>query len=58
MLDVDKKNKTKQQQSHTDVLLQQETPTNELSSSAPTIPAPVSIKRTKLELRGKSVSIT
>lgn len=43
---------------HVSVSLQQETPTNELSSSsAPTSPAPVSIKSTKLELRGKVINI-
>ncbi|XP_049438500.1 uncharacterized protein lmtk3 isoform X2 [Epinephelus fuscoguttatus] len=33
-------------------LFDQETPTNELSSSAPTSPATVSVKSTKLDLRG------
>ncbi|XP_031708798.1 uncharacterized protein lmtk3 isoform X2 [Anarrhichthys ocellatus] len=36
-------------------LFDQETPTNELSSSAPTSPAPVSIKSTKLDLRGSNI---
>ncbi|XP_038567211.1 uncharacterized protein si:dkey-40m6.8 isoform X2 [Micropterus salmoides] len=35
-------------------LFDQETPTNELSSSAPTSPAPVSVKSTKLDLRGQN----
>ena len=35
------------------VLLQQETPTNELSSSAPTSPAGVSVKSNKLDFHGK-----
>ncbi|XP_069551885.1 uncharacterized protein lmtk3 isoform X2 [Brachyistius frenatus] len=35
-------------------LFDQETPTNELSSSAPTSPAGVSVKSTKLDLRGPS----
>lgn len=42
---------------HSSVSLQQETPTNELSSSAPTTPAPVSVKNTKLDLRGKIINI-
>lgn len=42
---------------HSSVSLQQETPTNELSSSAPTSPAPVSIRSTKLDLRGKIINI-
>ncbi|XP_020502385.2 uncharacterized protein lmtk3 isoform X2 [Labrus bergylta] len=33
-------------------LFDQETPTNELSSSAPTSPAPVTVKSNKLDLRG------
>ncbi|XP_031155294.1 uncharacterized protein si:dkey-40m6.8 isoform X1 [Sander lucioperca] len=36
-------------------LFDQETPTNELSSSAPTSPAPVSVKSTKLDLRGPNI---
>nr|XP_046256120.1 uncharacterized protein lmtk3 [Scatophagus argus] len=36
-------------------LFDQETPTNELSTSAPTSPAPVSVKSTKLDLRGPNV---
>ncbi|XP_074539691.1 uncharacterized protein lmtk3 [Halichoeres trimaculatus] len=36
-------------------LFDQETPTNELSSSAPTTPAPVSIKSTKLGSRGPNI---
>lgn len=32
----------------------QETPTNELSSSAPTTPSPVSVKNTKLDFRGET----
>ncbi|XP_035496345.2 uncharacterized protein lmtk3 isoform X3 [Scophthalmus maximus] len=36
-------------------LFDQETPTNELSSSAPTSPAPVSVKSTKLDLRGTNI---
>ncbi|XP_059195097.1 uncharacterized protein lmtk3 [Centropristis striata] len=36
-------------------LFDQETPTNELSNSAPTSPAPVSVKNTKLDLRGSNI---
>ncbi|XP_029306990.1 uncharacterized protein lmtk3 isoform X2 [Cottoperca gobio] len=36
-------------------LFDQETPTYELSSSAPTSPAPVSVKNTKLDLRGPNI---
>ncbi|XP_034554039.1 uncharacterized protein LOC117823089 [Notolabrus celidotus] len=36
-------------------LFDQETPTNELSSSAPTTPTPVSVKNTKLDLRGPNI---
>ncbi|KAI3361088.1 hypothetical protein L3Q82_013287 [Scortum barcoo] len=36
-------------------LFDQETPTNELSNSAPTSPAPVSVKSTKLDLRGSNI---
>ncbi|XP_037639826.1 uncharacterized protein si:dkey-40m6.8 isoform X1 [Sebastes umbrosus] len=36
-------------------LFDQETPTNELSNSAPTSPAPVSVKSTKLDLRGPNM---
>ncbi|KAL6109398.1 lmtk3 [Pungitius sinensis] len=36
-------------------LFDQETPTSELSSSAPTSPAPVSVKSTKLDLRRPSI---
>ncbi|CAJ1062388.1 uncharacterized protein LOC127366509 isoform X2 [Xyrichtys novacula] len=36
-------------------LFDQETPTNELSTSAPTTPAPVSVKSTKLDLRGSNI---
>ncbi|KAM3613699.1 uncharacterized protein V6R79_003761 [Siganus canaliculatus] len=36
-------------------LFDQETPTNELSTSAPTNPTPVSVKNTKLDLRGSNV---
>lgn len=38
------------------VSLQQETPTNELSTSAPTSPAAVSVKSTKLDLHGKFIN--
>ncbi|XP_041650180.1 uncharacterized protein lmtk3 [Cheilinus undulatus] len=37
-------------------LFDQETPTNELSTSAPTSPAPVSVKSSKLDLRGSNKS--
>ncbi|XP_068179764.1 uncharacterized protein lmtk3 [Antennarius striatus] len=36
-------------------LFDQETPTNELSNSAPTSPAPVSVKSSKLDLRGQII---
>ncbi|KAM9353479.1 uncharacterized protein lmtk3 [Symphorus nematophorus] len=36
-------------------LFDQETPTNELSTSAPTSPSPVSVKSTKLDLRGPNI---
>ncbi|XP_076592778.1 uncharacterized protein lmtk3 isoform X1 [Chaetodon auriga] len=36
-------------------LFDQETPTNELSNSAPTSPNPVSVKSTKLDLRGPNI---
>uniref|UniRef100_UPI0037E7AD3E uncharacterized protein lmtk3 n=1 Tax=Semicossyphus pulcher TaxID=241346 RepID=UPI0037E7AD3E len=36
-------------------LFDQETPTNELSNSAPTTPAPVSVKSSKLDLRGPNI---
>lgn len=38
--------------------LKQETPTNELSTSAPNNPAAVSVKSTKLDLRGKFKNIS
>ncbi|TKS82149.1 Serine/threonine-protein kinase LMTK3 [Collichthys lucidus] len=36
-------------------LFDQETPTNELSTSSPTTPAPVAVKSTKLDLRGPNI---
>ncbi|XP_051261439.1 uncharacterized protein lmtk3 isoform X2 [Dicentrarchus labrax] len=36
-------------------LFDQETPTNELSTSSPTSPAPVSVRNTKLDLRGPNI---